>query len=112
MANGEYEALSLHYPPTSELLYHKTPHGNGPTAVVARPSCRRFVSPAPTQDRTKWICTSYFIMEAVTGLVMSIIVVGLLLFRRSELREVRAKSNAGCVLLWYCQTRAPPARAV
>eukprot|EP00904_Undaria_pinnatifida_P005765 jgi/Undpi1/2318/HiC_scaffold_13.g05701.m1 len=46
-----------------------------------------FQPTAQTLARNRWISISYFILEAVAGLMMSIIVVLLLLFRRLELRE-------------------------
>ncbi|CAM9129184.1 unnamed protein product [Laminaria digitata] len=47
-----------------------------------------FYSRALTAGRDRWISLSYVILEAVASVVMAIIIVLLLLYRRVELREV------------------------
>ena len=41
------------------------------------------------QPRGRWVSIAFFVLEASAGFTMGIIVVLLLLYRRSELREVR-----------------------
>ena len=53
-----------------------------------------FSPPIGHQGRDRWITLSYVVFEAVASVAMTIIVVLLLLFRRSELCEVRRLLNS------------------
>lgn len=55
-----------------------------------------FPPAALTQARNNWVSTSYFVLEAVAGVGITLIVVLLMLFRRKEIREVRSD--------WYIWT--------